>query len=166
MAQTALRLTGTDQLSIAPLALYYPPSRMTQPFPASLVAPWLTATLMHAALGGMDTVTFASDILNAIAATRPDGARLISHLVDFKDREVAKFSEGLPRSLHAVKFVSATQDEPQVVVSNVSSCAVEISLAWLGKDLKTATDALTDKSLPLHGSGLVIPRHGVILLGY
>ena len=165
MAQTGLRLTGTDQLSIMPLALYYPPSRSTQPFPASLVAPWLAATLINAAQGAIGTVTLASDILAAIASMGPDGVRLIARLIGFKDKEVARFSEGLPRSLHATQFVSAAPNEPQVLAVNMSPSAVEIPLAWLGKDLGRATDALSGKLLPLKGNGLVIPGHSVILLG-
>jgi hypothetical protein len=65
-----------------------------------------------------------------------------------------------------MKFASAAASEPQVMVANLNSSAVEISLGWFGKGLRTATDAATDRSLTLNGSGVVIPGHGVILLGY
>lgn len=165
IARTSLRLTGADQVSITPLALYYPPSRMTQPFPATLVTPWLAATLIHAALGGVDTVILASDILASLATTDSEGIRVITRLAEFKDREIVGFGE-LPPSLHAMKFASAAASEPQVMVANLNSSAVEISLGWFGKGLRTATDAATDRSLTLNGSGVVIPGHGVILLGY
>lgn len=164
MAQTGLRLTGTDHLSITPLALYYPPSRAAQPFPAPLVAPWLTATLIHAALGGIDTVTLANDILESIVSG-PHGNRFLACLLDLKDKEVARLSGELPRSLHAIKFICEAPYEPQVLVANLSSSAVEISLAWLGKDLQIATDALSGIPLPVKGGGLVIPGYGVLQLG-
>lgn len=165
MARTGLRLTGVDQISTIPLALYHPPSRLAQSFPATLVAPWLAATLIHAALGGVDTVTLACNILDSLAATGPQGIRLISRLADFKDREIAGFG-GLPPPLHAMKFTAAPENEPQVLVANVNSSAVEISLGSLGKGLRTAINAVSDKALILNGSGLIIPGHAVILLGY
>lgn len=166
MAQTALRLTGSNWLSITPLALHYPASRMTQQFPTALVTPWLVATLIHAALGGVNSVTLARDILSSIVTLRPGGIDFISRLADLSGREVARLAGGLPQSLHAVKFISAAASEPQVLAANMSSNSVEISLSSLGKGLRTATDAVTGRPLDLHGGSLIVPGYGVTLVGY
>ena len=164
MASTGFRLTGVSQLSITPLALYYPRSRMTQPFPAEMVGPWLVATLIHAALGGIDEVTLANDILAALSNLESGGMEFISHLTGLADKEVASFPGGLPRSLHAVKFTTATENEPQVLTSNLSSSGVEISLAWWGFRPRIAINALTGQPIAHNDSGLVVPGYSVILL--
>jgi D-apionolactonase len=77
MADTARRVLYVSAIAIAPLALFHPasPERATR-FPPALFESWLTDTLWHAALAGVDSVTLARDVTDRVCEAT------LSHLLD------------------------------------------------------------------------------------
>jgi D-apionolactonase len=63
IADTARDLMQLPELAVAPFALYHPPSEPPRNFPPHLICPWLTATLIHAALARVTSVTLGEDVL-------------------------------------------------------------------------------------------------------
>lgn len=67
MVGTALRITGKKaQVSIAPLALYFPTAENPGSFPEPLVIPWLTGIVARAAAAGVASITLAADVVERL----------------------------------------------------------------------------------------------------
>ena len=65
IADTAASLSGAAPLALVPLAVHYPPSA-ARPLPQSLIASWLAATLEHARLAGVASITLGEDVIRAL----------------------------------------------------------------------------------------------------
>jgi hypothetical protein len=66
MVRTARRLTGKSIISISPLALYHPPLAIQGRFPRSLITPWLSGVVSHAAVAGVSSITLSQDVVNGL----------------------------------------------------------------------------------------------------
>ena len=157
MAETARQLTGLSELVLAPLALHFPPAK--QQFPQRLVAPWVAATLMHAALAGISSVTLADDVVEAIQ--REGGVELLVRLIHCAGVEVAAFDAALPRELHVAAFKASAPEARQLLAANLSKQAKTISL---GASLRAvrSTDALSGAVLAENVADVEIPAHSVV----
>jgi hypothetical protein len=125
IAETARHLTGTSEIVISPLALYYPRAANPTNFPKALVRPWLTATIVHAALAGVTSITLATDLLEALNAS-DDG--FLSGVLECSGREVAPVGAPLPAGVHALKFVAKGSEPARMLVANLGSGAVSLML--------------------------------------
>lgn len=63
MVGTTLRITEGTQVSIAPLALYFPAVENPSSFPKPLVIPWLAGIVARAASAGIASITLAADVV-------------------------------------------------------------------------------------------------------
>ena len=103
MAETA-RTLGTHhasaplRIALAPLALYYPTPPATSHVPNDQVAAWLAATLMCAALAGVDSITLDGRGLDAKAAS------LLATLAPLSGAPVSRPALTLPEGVHALSF--------------------------------------------------------------
>lgn len=160
MAETARELTGLSELVLAPLALHFPPTK--QQFPQRLVAPWVAATLMHAALAGISSVTLADDVVEAIQREGGErGVELLTRLIRCAGVEVAPFDATLPRGLHVAAFKTSAREAPRLLAANLSMQTKTISL---GTSVRAArcTDALSGAVLAENVSDVEIPAYAVI----
>lgn len=165
MAGTACTRTHTGPVCVAPLALYYPPSAAERrSFPAELVAPWLVATLIHAGLGGVRSVTVAGDVIESLGIPQTGIGGIVVRLLECGGRGVEAFGARLPQSLHAVKFTAAAPGGLQAVVANVGSQAAGISLQGMGPRPRSAILATTGETMALDGDRLDIPGLGVVFI--
>ena len=168
MAGTARNRTGAAEIAVAPLALYYPRPTTPQQFPAGLAAPWLAATLIHAGLRGVQSVTLANDVIESMGTgAKANIAGFVLRLVGCTGRKIQALQGGfgLPKSLHAVVFTSAAPGEPRALVANVCSRTLTFSLPGMGGETLTATNAVAGETSVLQGGDVEIPGFGVILVG-
>jgi hypothetical protein len=128
MADTARRLTQAENLCIAPLALYYPAPAASTGFPSELIDPWLMATLLHAAAGGVCSVTLAEDVV--IGASVP--------LLDFALRCGGLSVRLLPRQpagVHAAVLRGASDRQARVVGINLRGAPSKLHMESVGAAL-------------------------------
>lgn len=125
IAETARHLTGVSEIVISPLALYYPRVANPSRFPKVLVRPWFTATLIHAALAGMTSITLAADVLGALESAK-DG--FLPGLLECAGREIAPTDVPLPAGVHGLKLVSKGSEPARMLVANLGSRAVNLVL--------------------------------------
>jgi hypothetical protein len=97
MARTARAVAGLNAIAIAPLALYFPARKPPHDFPPALVAPWLIATLIHAAQAGVNSITLADDVLQALGAEQ-----ILRGVCDCAGAEVRSLAGSLPPSVHGI----------------------------------------------------------------
>jgi hypothetical protein len=112
MAATACSLTQASTLILAPLALYYPAAQRPRTFSPSLVGPWLTATLIHAAAAGITAVTLGDDVIEVT-----ESGLLDSLLRSSGSRVTLLVDEERPK-LHAALF-HGNDDQATLVAVNL-----------------------------------------------
>jgi hypothetical protein len=114
--------TAHPPIAIAPLALYHP-ARETG-FPQELVLPWLTATLIHAALAKVTSITLGADLLTAIGGLEAMSA--LRWLVGCAGAEVTELPEPLPTGVHAAAVCSRGCATAELVAANLTPRPVRI----------------------------------------
>jgi hypothetical protein len=140
IAETARHVTGLSEIVISPLALYHPRMENGARFPRALIRPWLAATLVHAAIAGMRSVTLGANLLWALESSN-DG--LLSGLLECAGWEAGSVNVPLPAGVHALKLVSKRSEPVRLLVANLSSGVFSL---MLGKN-KT--------QIPRHGTAWI-----------
>ena len=125
IAETARHLTGVSEIVISPLALYHPRAANESRFPKVLVRPWLAATLVHAALAGVTSITLAADLLEALDS---GGVALMASLLECAGLDVEPVHLPLPAGMHALTFVSKGSEPARMLVANLNSEAASLTL--------------------------------------
>jgi hypothetical protein len=165
MVETGRRLTGVEEVVVAPVALYHPRSAATERFPRELVAPWLVAVLVNAALAKVASVSLAEDVLALVAASYGRGPKFISELVECAGLEMTSLKAGLSPGLRAAVFAFGVVNRGRALVANLTPRAASISLSRGGLRASTAHDAVTGKSVGINTGHVEIPAFGVMWLG-
>jgi hypothetical protein len=165
MVETGRRLTGVEEVVVAPLALYHPRSAAAERFPRELVAPWLVAVLINAALVRVASVSLAEDVLDLVAASGACAPKFISELVECSGHEMTLLEAELPHGLHGVVFASGASNRGRALLANLTSRSASISLSRVGLRASTARDAVTGKSVGINTGHVEIPAFGVMCLG-
>lgn len=133
IGDTARHLTGLPQIAISPLALRYPralaPSAVV--VPASVVLPWMAASLGYAALAGITSVTLAADL---VEASTPE---LISKLLQCVGLEVTRLDAQLPIGIHGFKLGDTA------LIANLSSQSQHLSIPNAERDIDIAAYGIT-----------------------
>jgi hypothetical protein len=119
IAATARSLTRPREISLSPLALYYPESGPQRAFPSGLAQPWLIASLLQAALAGVTSVTIAEDALDEARSS------LLSELVELAGTDVRALGVPLPAGVHA----AVIGESGRVLAVNLNPCAIELEVA-------------------------------------
>jgi hypothetical protein len=115
IADTARQLAPSRKLAIVPVALYYPSSLASPRFPPEMIAPWLAATLMHAAVADVDSVTLGNDVASIAPAS------LLIRLLQCAGRAVTLLSNDQPKGVHAVVLHHPGQSTAQILAVNLNS---------------------------------------------
>ena len=157
MAETARRLTKLSEIVVSPLALYHPPSGIPRNFPVNLIRPWLAATLIHAALARVASITLAGDVLEAIDSNGPGTSQFTSRLIECAGREVISLETTRPSRLYAAAFRLAGGRRDRILAANLDSHSAAISLAPIGLRAASATDAVTAASIAVNERDVEIP---------
>ena len=161
MVRTARELARHDDLVLAPLALYYPPSQAAR-FEASLVAPWLVACLCESARARIRSVTLGADVVEAVPAS------LLGAVLEASGRK--QVACGVPRS-RDMYAVALQRDDRSVdlLVANLAEEPAIVELSALGMPTSQwtlltgeAPASLEDRSgeLRVPGRGVVCGRAG------
>ena len=161
IADSARHLTGLGEIAVAPLALYYPRSIAPRRFSGELVKPWLAASLIHAALARVGSVTLADDVLEAVALSGSDMLRFIGSLVKCAGFEVKPLGLTLPLGVHAGALKSMDRVFSRILVINLNSRPAVINLAEAGLRVETATDAVMGASFRVNNDEVGIPEFGI-----
>jgi hypothetical protein len=98
MVRTAREVHAPRSIAIAPLALHFP-ARLHHGFPQGMAAPWFAATLMHAALAGVTSVTLADDVLDAIGDNP-----LLDALLGYRGFGIKAAGLPLEKDVHALEL--------------------------------------------------------------
>jgi len=154
MAQTARQITQASDVTLEPLALYHPAPASPRTFPRGLITPWLTATLIHAALTGVTSVTLADDVLQAIRASGNDSGVFLDWLNRCAGLEVRSLPLALPSNTHAAVVHPGAGRMAGILAANLSPGVVRISLQ--GAELK---------GLSLDSKELAVPAFGISFPG-
>lgn len=155
MAETARELTGLAPLALAPLALYFPPT--SKRFPPQLVAAWFAATLIHAALAGISSITLADDLVDAIQqAGGQQAEEFLRRLIRCAGMEVVAFGAQAPSEVHVAVF-----NGTQLLAANLSMQAKTISLGASAHAVR-CSDALTGAVLTANVTDVQVPAHAVV----
>jgi hypothetical protein len=128
IADTARDLMQLPKLAVAPLALYHPPSESPRNFPRHLVCPWLTATLIHAALAGVTSVTLCEEVIAQSMDLHGSDAGPLSRLVASSGAEVFPVDSALPKGVHAALFRSAHWASARILAANLRERSVLATL--------------------------------------
>lgn len=162
MADTARQLTRLPELAIVPLALYYPGTPHSANFPPPLVLPWLAATTIHAALGGITSVTFSHELIEVVLEVGANHAAFLSQLVECAGREVLPLDPSMPAGIHAM-MLGAHADAPvQVLAANLISEIQRIALPRDVLHILRCTDVATGAQLPVQSNHIDIPGRSVV----
>jgi hypothetical protein len=165
MAETARRLFGKDEVVVAPLSLYYPRTPNPPAFLQQLVAPWLAATLIHAATGQITAVTLGTDVLAALARTGLGYTReLLEEFTRCAGAQVDLLDTSTSPGLHAAALTSP-QHGRRILVANPAETARVLSFAGVGVPSEAGRDAVTRDPIFVHGSEVQIPACSVVWFG-
>lgn len=150
MSETARRLTGLSEIVVAPLALYHPQSAIPRNFPVNLLRPWLAATLIHAALARIASVTLANDVVEAIDPSGSGTSQFISRLIECASFEVTPLETSRFSRLHAAAFGLAGRRPDRILAANLGWQSAVISPAEIGLQATSATDAATGAPIAMN----------------
>jgi hypothetical protein len=155
MADTARRRWHSSQIAVAPLALFYPLGDAND-FPTQLLAPWLTATLIHAALAQVETVTLSTDVLVAMCSAGSGAtAAVLGPLFEFRGWRVRSVTRVLARDLHAIVLENPVQRSRYVLAANLSH---------KGQTLTLDVEPCMGSTCPEERSTLEVCGYGVTLV--
>lgn len=140
MAQAARLITGLEAMAIAPLALYFP-TQKPHDFPPALVAPWLVATLIHAALSGVLSVTIADDVLAELSASG-----VPRRLCACVGADVASLEATLPSFVHGVA-IRRDDGRSFGLFANLQGAAVTVAIGDTSIELPPFGVAAVDAGL-------------------
>jgi hypothetical protein len=135
IADTARELTRLPELAVAPLALYHPPSEPARNFPPNVACPWLVASLIHAGLAGVTSLTLAEDILAQSMGSNGSEGVPLSELVACSGVEVLPVDSALPKGVHAAIFRSAEQATDRMLAANLRAHPVLLAFSDMRVDL-------------------------------
>lgn len=148
MAATARRLTSLSHLAVAPLGLYFPSSRQPQNFSRPLVAPWLAATLIHAAAAEITSMTLAEDVIQALTSDEETTVSpFLTRLIECAGLETRPIDMALPRNLHAVALGEAQQAPTRLLAVNLAAEPSVLSLASTSLFASNVFDVVTGAAL-------------------
>jgi hypothetical protein len=165
MARSARRLAPQiSDIAVAPLALYHPTSTSGNKFPRDLAAPWLVATLIHAALGGVASITLADDVLNAISSWRCGRAStLLQRLLRCSGLDTLPLDVALPPSMHALMLrVFAETSGSTLLAVNLAEEPAVLSLQGQPMRAGLAADSATRRALFVGGERIEVPGRGIV----
>ena len=162
MASAARQLMRLPEMAIVPLALYYPGTPHHSNFPPPLVLPWVTATMIHAALAGITSVTLAHDLLEVVLDVGPNHAAFLAQLADSAGREVWPIESSMPAGVHAM-VLGARGDAPmQVLATNLTSEVQQVALATSTMRIVKCIDAATGAELTVDGARIDMPGRSAV----
>jgi hypothetical protein len=124
IAYTARYVIQTHELAIAPLALYYPSSAARE-FPRVMIAPWLAATFMYAAIAGVASVTLANDVASAAPAV------IIQRLLQCAGLPMTQLPDEQRKGVHAAMLHRPTQSTARIFAVNLNSTPTHLVLESL-----------------------------------
>ena len=156
MANTA-RLLQISKLALAPLALYYPSSPQSPGFVPAMIAPWLTATLMYAAIAGVSSITLAED------AARRAPVWLIEQLIRCAGRNVTVLYEQ-PKDVHAALLRPSGAGVAQVLGVNLNSTPSHLNLASIAPPVRSVADSRSRHPVNIDVSRVAIAAFAVLCL--
>jgi hypothetical protein len=157
IAATARHLTHSPSLSIAPLALYYPPS-LASTFPREMIAPWLAATLMYAAAAGATSVTLANDVVSMAPVS------LLDRLLQCADHAVTLLLNEQPNHVHAAVLHRPGQTTAQILAINLNSVPAHFQLKAFAECVRLLRNESDDLAVNTDGTRMEIPACGVCWL--
>jgi hypothetical protein len=164
MAHTARHLFGRDDVVVTPLALNYP-RREPQEFPQKILAPWLAATLIHAAIGEVTAITLGKDVLSALAEVRAGYTRdFLEDLTQCAGAHVDLLDTAVSQGLHAAMLTTPQQGR-RILAANVAAHSRVLSLAGVGVPSGPGRDALTRDPVLVRGVNVTIPAWSVVWFG-
>jgi hypothetical protein len=121
MADTAQLLMRSRNLALVPLALYYPPSPAPPVFPPAMIAPWLAATVLNAAIAGVNSITLAEDVATLAPAS------LIEHLTRCADFRITAFGDQ-PNGVHGALLRPPGHGVAKILAINLNSTPSQLKL--------------------------------------
>lgn len=162
MANTAKQLMRLAELSIVPLALYFPSTPQRSNFPPPLVLPWVTATTIHAALSGVTSITLAQELIEVVLDVGAHHAAFLTQLAECAGREVMPLDPSMPSGVHAMILRARGNVPAQVLATNLMSEVQRIALVRSAMRICKCTDAATGAELPVDGEHLDLPGRSVV----
>jgi hypothetical protein len=157
IAATARSRTGLGDIAIVPLALYHPRTTNPQHFPTELVLPWLAATLIHAALARVGSVTLSEELLEGIASIGPHAALFVTGLVECAGYEVTPLRGQLPAYAHGAVFRSVSSTQMRVLAVNLSHKPTVIPLPDRALREWSVRTSLSGKTMEINSEQVDLP---------
>jgi hypothetical protein len=162
MASTARQLMRLAELAVVPLALYYPCTPQQANFPPPLVLPWVTATIIHAALSGVTSITLAHDLIEVVVDVGAHHAAFLTQLAECAGREVMPLDPSMPSGVHAMILGARGNVPLQVLATNLTSEVQRVALVRSAMRVCRCVDAATGADLPFEGAHIDLPGRSVV----
>ena len=148
LAATARRRWHTPNVAVVPLALFYPGGG-SERFPRELVRPWLAATLIEAALAGVETITLSNDLLETLNLPEDDTiSEVLSPLLEFRGRSVRRVSSESSDDVHALVLEDASRSSRYLLAANLGSGAASVTIG----------DARSRSTLEVSARGVLLAK--------
>jgi hypothetical protein len=162
MADTARHLTPRSQLAVAPLALHYPPSAKTRNFQRQLLAPWLAATLIHAAAARINSITLATEVVDGIVSSeRGHAAPFLTGLIECAGLEGWPLEASRSSGLHGLAL-GGRQAPARLLIVNLATDPRLLSLAGISLHAAKTSNAVTGAPLATNGTAIEVPPLQVV----
>ena len=155
IAQTARHTLRATALAVSPIALYHPVSARSDSFPDALVAPWLAATLLHAAVAGVASVTLASDVITQAPTA------ILRRLLQCTGSPVTLLPQAPNASVHAATLHQEGTTMVHLLAVNLSASPAPLDLgATLGR-IHSLAEIRDREVSPIAGTGVELTAFGV-----
>jgi len=141
-----------------PLALYYPTIPALRQFPALMRAPWLAATLMHAATAGVTSVTLANDVADSTPIW------LIDRLLGCADTASSLLPDEQPNGIHAMLCLYPERKTAQILAANLNPTPARLVFNSLGTRLRSLVAFQDGLSINISGTSVEMGAFAVCWL--
>jgi hypothetical protein len=121
MAATLRQQGHLDEIAVCPLGLFHPSNTDDlDRFPRRLIAPWLVATLIDAALARVSSVILGDSVVHALSnRSPPQFPPSLQQLLGFEGWEVWAPASHLPCGLHAVVLQGLARRKHYLLAANL-----------------------------------------------
>lgn len=140
MVLSARKLSGQDEITISPLALFYPSRGVADAIPREIAIPWALAVLIEAAKAQVTSVTLAVDLLAALSAS---GLPHLFNLLGSWSGEELRPVNIACEDIYVAIMASKNHEWQQVIFVNLSESPIEIRWYRDGIRIRRVMNALT-----------------------